>query len=454
MEGLLRPVSTAYKADAEREEVHLVEAREQRHSPKRIQFSIEKPRKPEEALEALKSEPDFPSLGGVLDYLVDSTDINLNFPSPLGSQIINVLVSDIVPNYWTLLSEKSKGKGGWSYAKERSRLLQVLRNVSGLGAIVAKLKALIEESRKTAKQVDGPNIAAIMGDYIEILGSVLENENTLETLHATLSKAPSGQKQALWQEVGALIAGGRVVNIAAEAQSLVQSASKTVHEPPCVSDGMKYSTWIGRNLAHWAGQLSVARDDEGWAAICALMRKSMRLGYQGDTNSMLPELEHWLINADIIQEATINFSLEHEGAIHRLLNSMPALEQKPFLNSTIRILTKRYLSVEPVLSNPEWYKTDSASVAAVASFIQSMVEGTASRTDLLISWLTALNGAGVGEPVAIRRSVIGVAATNKFAMEQVLEKSMQQFGDQLYIKHTPSLQQDGNDLSPFSIVPC
>lgn len=149
------------------------------------------------------------------------------------------------------------------------------------------------------------------------------------------------------------------------------------------------------------------------------------------------------MDADVILEAIVNFSLEHEGGLHRLLNSMPASEQKSFLNSTIRILTKGYLSADSVLSVGEWWKADSASVAAIAAFLQSMVEGKASRADLLISWLTTLNGAGVGEPVAIRRSVIAVVAKNKFAMEQVLEKSMQQFGDELFIKHTPSLQQDG-----------
>jgi hypothetical protein len=32
---------------------------------------------------------------------------------------------------------------------------------------------------------------------------------------------------------------------------------------------------------------------------------------------------------------------------------------------------------------------------------------------------------------------------DKSDIQAVLEKSLQQFGDQLYIKHTPTLQQDG-----------
>lgn len=129
--------------------------------------------------------------------------------------------------------------------------------------------------------------------------------------------------------------------------------------------------------------------------------------------------------------------------MNRVLNAMPAYEQKSFITSTIRLLNKRYLSTEENTTGSEWWKSNSSSVAAVAGFLQSMIDGNASRTDVLMSWLTALNGSGVGESVAIRRSVVAVVAKDKHRIEQVLEKSMHQFGDQLYIKHTPSLQQDG-----------
>ena len=126
-----------------------------------------------------------------------------------------------------------------------------------------------------------------------------------------------------------------------------------------------------------------------------------------------------------------------------MLNGIPAYEQKSFITSTIRLLNNRYLAAEENTTGPEWWKSNSRSVAAVAGFLQSMIDGNASRTDVLVSWLTSLNGSGVGESVAIRRSVIAVVAKDKHRIEQVLEKSMHQFGDQLYIRHTPSLQQDG-----------
>ena len=281
MEDLLKPVSTVYKADKQ-EEVFLTEVSTPPPKIRPIESSIPAPSTPVEALEALKSEPDFTSLATILDYLLESNDINLHMPSPLGSQIINVLVSDIVPHYWELLSKQKKGKGGWSHIKERSQLLEGLRSVSGLGAIVAKLKALLEESKRTAKKVDGLNISTVIKDYVVLLGAILGDEWTLRNLYSALSNAPRSLQQALWQELVAFIGGGRVLSVAAEASSLLNKASKDVENAAWIADPLTYSTWIGKNLATWASQLSISGDDGVWDALSTMLRKSMRLGHSGE----------------------------------------------------------------------------------------------------------------------------------------------------------------------------
>lgn len=60
-----------------------------------------------------------------------------------------------------------------------------------------------------------------------------------------------------------------------------------------------------------------------------------------------------------------------------------------------------------------------------------------------MEWLTGSSGAGLGEGVGIRRAAVAVIAQNKDDLVMVLEKSLGQFGDQLYIKHSPMLQQEG-----------
>ena len=134
--------------------------------------------------------------------------------------------------------------------------------------------------------------------------------------------------------------------------------------------------------------------------------------------------------------------------VNRVLNAMPAYEQKSFITSTIRLLNKGHLLAHENTTGSEWWKSNSNSVAAVAGYLQSMIQGNASRVDMLVSWLTSLNGSGVGESVAIRRSVVAVVAKDRHRIEQVLEKIMHQFGDHLYIKHTPSLQQEGKIWTP------
>lgn len=281
MEDLLKPVSTAYKANNQ-EEGFLTEASTPPRNTRSMDSSIPAPSTPLEALEALKSEPDFTSLATSLDYLVESNDVNLHLPSPLGSQIINVLVSDIVPNYWELLSKQKRCKGGWPHNKERSQLLESLRSVSGLGAIVVKLKALLEESRRTAKKVDGLNISTLIKDYIVLLGAILEDESTLKSLHSALSSAPRSLQQALWQELVSFIGGGRLLSVAAEASSLLKEARKDVKNSAWIADPVTYSTWIGKNLATWASQLSISGDDEAWNALSTMLSKSMRLGHSGE----------------------------------------------------------------------------------------------------------------------------------------------------------------------------
>jgi len=122
---------------------------------------------------------------------------------------------------------------------------------------------------------------------------------------------------------------------------------------------------------------------------------------------------------------------------------VPSLEQKTILNSALRLLAKRYFSNESSYDNPEWWSADTAMASAVAAYLNALINGNGARKDMLISWLTNLAGAGVGEPVGIRRAAIAVFSQSKYDLETILEKSMQQFGDQLYIKHTASLQQDG-----------
>lgn len=135
---------------------------------------------------------------------------------------------------------------------------------------------------------------------------------------------------------------------------------------------------------------------------------------------------------------------EYKPQFLKLVGSLPSFDQRNFLFSLLKIISRDYLS-SPIKSDADsgWWKSDTSIVGAAASLISLVVAEDEGRKNLLMSWLTNSSGAGVGDGIAIRRAVLVALAGDKSDMETILDKSLGQFGDQLYIRHTPTLQQEG-----------
>lgn len=88
------------------------------------------------------------------------------------------------------------------------------------------------------------------------------------------------------------------------------------------------------------------------------------------------------------------------------------------------------------------------SISAAAAVIDSVISNDEVRKSHLISWCATSSGAGLGDRVGIRRAVLAVLARDKELITSVLEKSLSQFGDELYIKHAAILQQEGLETIP------
>lgn len=134
---------------------------------------------------------------------------------------------------------------------------------------------------------------------------------------------------------------------------------------------------------------------------------------------------------------------ENPVQLQALLDHLPAFDQKTVILCCLKFLAQRHLSVELPESDSEWSKADNDKIAAAAYLMDTLLVDQDSRKAYISTWLTSASGAGAGEPVGIRRAALAVLSKDRNAMECVLEKSMRQFGDQLYIKHTPGLQQEG-----------
>lgn len=106
---------------------------------------------------------------------------------------------------------------------------------------------------------------------------------------------------------------------------------------------------------------------------------------------------------------------------------------------TLKLLSDKYLST---LDDANTTK-GSPLICAATSALRVVIGNDEARKSHLVSWLTSGSGAGIGEGCGIRRAAVAVFSEDKESMAVVLEKSLAQFGDKLYIKHAPLLQQDG-----------
>ncbi|TVY71236.1 DNA replication checkpoint protein tel2, partial [Lachnellula suecica] len=433
MEGLLTPVSTSYKSQKKQEEAILIEV------PKATKL-ITKPKfqtsDPEEALEILKNEPDHETLTSTLQFLGNfGPNFNIISPSPIASQLVHVLISEILPNYWNVLYEPEKQtlKGGKRKTKQSPDLklfLACLRSVTGLNAVILALKRHIQASKETKKAVGGPKVQDILTILLQALSTLLEGDQIVQGIWKavwTTSDPPSKQK-AIWNEFLGLVGGGKILGTAAEAEDVANDLNKKVGERHWIADGSLYSSWLAVNITHWAKTLPI--DSENERKSCSeLLAKSFRLGY---TEKVI----HELLKSLLLQNHNDN------GQFTKLLSSLSNFEQRNVLYAVLQIISKEHLSaVVTTEADSSWWKSDAKTVSGAAGLIKSLVAEDSRKTQL-ISWLTSSTGAGVGEGIAIRRAVLAALADDKSDMENILEKSLQQLGDQLYIKHTPTMQQE------------
>jgi telomere length regulation protein len=155
-----------------------------------------------------------------------------------------------------------------------------------------------------------------------------------------------------------------------------------------------------------------------------------------------------LIDSDAISEVLITNLLlrlgKEQEAFSLLFGQLAQLEQRKFLFAVLKYLSDNFLNKldadQPSSHNP--------TISAAAGVINSVVGSDETRRSYLVMWLTSATGAGLGDGVGIRRAVVSVLGQDRDCVGTALEKSLNQFGDQLYIKHSPMLQQEGRVIWP------
>ncbi|KAK3362252.1 telomere length regulation protein-domain-containing protein [Lasiosphaeria hispida] len=429
MDGLLTPVSVI-RTEGRKTGFNPIQELDTGTSEKtRPKSQPSLPLSPEDALHLLRNEPGYDPLVATLKFLArdqpqDPAAFNIRRPGPLSAQLVQVLVSEIVPSYWALLKEDTNGRK----TSGLSLLLSCLRSIAGVNAVLARLKASTQETKsEPAGKGKRPDLSINIGALLDLLCELLAGDSCIMDAWGLASAGQDSRPRlrSLSQELLAIFGSGRIVSITAEADIIsAKENTKRATVDTWPADGLKYTKWLARNIVR--GQLSDPAEEQT-KLFSDLFVKALRLGHP-----------------DTLVKDVMSKILLSEGADSQrfglLLDSMPQMDQRKVLFSVLKVFSDEYLN-RLGLCESEQSKT---TIAASAGAIQSLVRTSETRRNHLVEWLASSSGAGLGEGIGIRRAVLAVVSQDKDSVINVLEKSINQLGDQLYIKHSPILQQEAH----------
>ena len=281
METLLTPIQTRNRWDLNNDGAHLLPLTTKRDQPEKTKVSLNKP---EDALDTLRSKPDHQELNRVLRWLKSTVDhregFNIKVPGPKASEVIYVLIADIIPIYWVKKNDSTIS----DQIRDKNLLVYCLSSVAGLGAIVSRLRLLLSQLKDPRGQSDvlGTRKTQPIEFLLDVLEAILDNNGFVTSIWSDINACilqPS-HKSLQWKEFIFLVASGKVLSTASEATATLNSLDSSVSAGSWVGDGHRYAAWLGSNVQHMLGAL-VAGDLEGLKMLSQLLRKALTLGYMG-----------------------------------------------------------------------------------------------------------------------------------------------------------------------------
>ncbi|KAF2146871.1 uncharacterized protein K452DRAFT_242030 [Aplosporella prunicola CBS 121167] len=430
MDGMLTAVKTTKIQVVE--SVESPPANEPRSAPPKAVAS------PDQCLTLMRDQPDVQTLENILQYLCgtvgETAGFNIKVPGPLSAQIINTLVNTIIPDYWDFWAQSS-GQDSGRLKNGKERLLNCLRSISGLGALVTRFKALLAEVQQEQQQASkSHNAPQHLKNLVDVLLELLDcDTHFLSERWEEIGKIRSStQRNLLWREAISLTASGRLVSTVAQSEDLLKSSTMPV-SGTWLANGPSYAKWLGKGVF----QTSCCQQDtdEPISAAALLLGKSLSLGY---TENVVGEVLSQFLTAGSNSMQTLL----------TLLVKLRAHEQRQFLLSTLDFISKKFLNVNS--SQTEDLRNTPGTMTGCIAFLVQIVSGSDVLKESLVSWLTGIAGA-TGSP-ALRRVAISAIQNDEARIVKAMERSMEQFGDELYIKHAPILQQEA--LTQVLLLSC
>ncbi|KAL0468935.1 telomere length regulation domain-containing protein [Neurospora intermedia] len=425
MNGLLTPISTS-RLSANPNEPLLQEVGLKKETVKPNQSPGQRPlNSPEEALEVLRHEPNYDQLVATLRFLshedLAGSTFSIKEPSPMTAKLVQVLVSEIVPNYWTLLNEDSHE----TKSSALGLLLACLRSLTGVNAIIVRLRAWLQEAKSGDGKSKRPDIAINLAVLLNLVCLLLKGNDSIRGIWKSATRTLNGNlnTRMLSQELLSTFGSGRIISLTAEAIEHAKGHKAEIDVNNIwLANGPEYTKWLSQNIVKW--QLTSPTSDE--TKLCAeLFLKALRLGH-----------------SDTAMKCVLTRLLIAQGADNErfglLLGNVPRSEQRKVLFSVLKTFAEDYLNR---LGTSD-IEGSNKMISAVAGAISAITKNDPERIAYLVEWLTGSSGAGLGDSIGIRRAVVAVVSQDRDSIVSVLEKSIAQIGDQLYIKHSPIVQQE------------
>ncbi|OJD21559.1 hypothetical protein ACJ73_07100 [Blastomyces percursus] len=390
---------------------------------------------PEEALHALKSSPDKYRVVQALHFLDPArppgNGFNITTPSAVTAQLLHILITTTIPDHWSGLgNEDIPELEGDRKLKPKAALLRCLSSVTGIGALVAHLRSLLAKQDSLSGEKGSGNKFVIQ-DLIAVLSSILKPPDFLFNTYINISSKVDlqAQRQVMWKELISLLAAGKVLSVASESFLTIKDLN-TPRSIYWIGEGNQYATWLGQCISHMATKAQAAELD-CWNYLAQFVARSLSLGYTAQVVSAI-------YDTLLLQE---NASPDRFGI---LLDNLRRHDQILLFKYVLHDLEREFLPVLPnalqlPLEDPSKCKT----ISGVSGLVANIVRGRNSLESQLSEWLVTGLGMNI-QGIDFRRALLASFGNQQKPILEILRRALEIFGDQLYIKHTPTRGQEAN----------
>lgn len=122
--------------------------------------------------------------------------------------------------------------------------------------------------------------------------------------------------------------------------------------------------------------------------------------------------------------------------VHDLALNLPSYEQRRFLDFTLTFSTRKYTLNDSLKS-----ESGDASIKAAATLISQVVGNAPLLREKFQAWLSDPT-LHVTETLGTRRAALAAMEKDEEVMQHVMEANLRLFGESLFIKHAPMVQQE------------